>query len=78
MFFYDHCGGIAIGGLFNPSLVSKERAFRIALDFPTRPGEAVQSEDIKSRQNVHLDRNAFLDRLVSMSDGLVERVTKKE
>jgi hypothetical protein len=78
MLFYDQCGGTVIGGLFNPSLTAKERAFRIALDFPSVPASTeAQQDDSKSKQAVHLDRPAFVDHLVKMSDGLVENAILK-
>lgn len=66
-----------IGGLFNPTLIEKERAFRIALDFPTAPSGQAASDETKAKRNVRLDKKAFLDQLVSMSDGLVERISVK-
>lgn len=81
MLFYDSCGGLAIGGLFNPTLAGKERVFRIAIDFPTYPAVAATEKPISDRstkQNIKLDRDVFLQSLVSMGDGLVEKVTRKE
>jgi U3 small nucleolar RNA-associated protein 22 len=76
--FYDPNGGLVIAGLFNPSIASKVREFRIALDYGSEPFIGAQDANGKeggsSKASVKLDREAILHKLSDMSEGLVSRV----
>lgn len=81
LLFHDPNGGLVIAGLFNPSLASKVREFRITLDFSSKPALAPASSDgtseSSSKASVCLDREAVVNKLVEMSEGLVSRVRVK-
>lgn len=80
--FYDPNGGLSLCGLFNPALTSKERDFRIALDYASEPvhkkAALANGDGGKPRAQVRLDRAAVVQRLVEMSEGLVKSVTMQE
>jgi len=78
--FYDANGGLAICGLFNPTLANKEREFRIAIDYISKPAHASgkPQDRPKAKAQVLLDRASLLRQFVEMSEGLVAKVTTKE
>jgi hypothetical protein len=68
---------LAVCGLINPSVATKQREFRITLDYASKP-LAVSSESTngpKGKAQVALDPASFLRRLIDMSEGLVLAVT---
>lgn len=79
--FYDPNGGLVIAGLFNPSIAGKDREFRIALDYSTKPTKNDASVDANggtAKSSVSLDRHAVVQKLREMSEGLVVRTVVRE
>ena len=81
LLFHDPNGGLVVTGLFNPSLASKNREFRITLDFSSKPASpsvfSNGTSGSSSKASVCLDREAVVNKLVEMSEGLVSCVTVK-
>lgn len=63
---YDRHGHTIIGGLFNPTLVTKERKFKVGLGFNSLP--------VDGNESVKLNYKAILVEMERLGQGLVDRV----
>lgn len=70
--YYDRFGGCLVGGMFNPTLSTKQRAFRVGLGFNSIPSSVVGSGTAKE---VTLNRIAIVEELQRVGKGFVRKVT---
>ena len=70
--FYDRFGGCSIGGMFNPILSNKQRAFRVGLGFNSVPASVVKSGTAKE---VIMNRKAILEEIQRVGKGIVQKIT---
>ncbi|MCO5565388.1 hypothetical protein L7F22_019061 [Adiantum nelumboides] len=71
--YYDSFGGCSIGGMFNPTLIQKQRAFRVGLGFNSIPASVISESG--SAKEVILNQNAIVEEIQRIGKGIVQKVT---